>query len=221
MEFPHTKRLPLNGLHLPVHTLLLILRFPHHFIYTSLLASVTEAPNHSVCYQIISSTFSENHNFATHLELAMAEGLTEFYVETLRASIVQSPLPSPDCWLKGSNIDLTVPNISPGHFFVYKSLPNKTYGEVLGTIKKALSETLILFYPLAGRFVERDNGEAEIYCDNQGVPFVEARAHADIKEVDFSQPSLSVGGKLSPTRHPLKGESRHSLPVLAVQVISF
>uniref|UniRef100_A0A0D6QRF2 Uncharacterized protein n=1 Tax=Araucaria cunninghamii TaxID=56994 RepID=A0A0D6QRF2_ARACU len=146
------------------------------------------------------------------------ESSRELKVEIVRTCIVRSPVLSPDCWLKGSNIDLTVPSISPGHFFVYKRFADKTYGEVVSSMKKALSETLLLFYPVAGRFRVRKNGEAEIHCSNQGVPFAEGLADAAIADVDFSQPSLSVGGKLSPTRQPLQGEAADCLPVLAVQV---
>uniref|UniRef100_A0A0D6QUJ8 Uncharacterized protein n=1 Tax=Araucaria cunninghamii TaxID=56994 RepID=A0A0D6QUJ8_ARACU len=147
-----------------------------------------------------------------------AASVKEFRVDVLCTSIVQSPVPSPQCWLKGSNIDLTVPPISPGHFFVYKCFPGKTYGELVSSMKKALSETLVLYYPVGGRFKVGRNGEAEIQCSNQGVPFIEAVADVAIAYVDFSQPSLSVGHKLSPIRQPLQGEPSDCLPVLAVQV---
>eukprot|EP01018_Ginkgo_biloba_P016406 Gb_25557 [translate_table: standard] len=148
-----------------------------------------------------------------------------FKVELVATSKVRSPLPSQDCWLAGSNIDLTVPPISPGHFFVYKptlthddEADHKTYQQVVGGVKKGLSQCLVLFYPVAGRFRVKENGEAEIECNNQGVEFREARADVALKHVDFSHPSLSVGGKLSPTRQPLKGEPSDWVPVLAVQV---
>ncbi|GLJ25580.1 hypothetical protein SUGI_0490080 [Cryptomeria japonica] len=134
------------------------------------------------------------------------EMLMGFSVEIVRTSIVKSPVPTKECMLKGSNIDLTVPAISPGHFFVYKRVQDKTYQEMTSPIKKALSETLVLFYPVAGRFIISHNGEPEIDCNNQGVPFIEAESDAGIKDLDFSQPSLSVA-KLTPTRHPLQGES--------------
>ncbi|GLJ25575.1 hypothetical protein SUGI_0490020 [Cryptomeria japonica] len=145
------------------------------------------------------------------------EMMMRFSVEIVRSSIVKSPVPTKECTLKGSNIDLTVPAISPGHFFVYKRVQDKTYQEMASPIKKALSETLVLFYPVAGRFIISHNGEPEIDCNNQGVPFIEAESDAAIKDLDFSQPSLSVA-KLTPTRHPLQGESPRCVPVLAVQV---
>ncbi|GLJ25589.1 hypothetical protein SUGI_0490190 [Cryptomeria japonica] len=46
---------------------------------------------------------------------------------------------------------------------------------------------------------------------------VEAEADAAIKDLDFSQPSFTAA-KLTPTRHPLQGESPYCIPVLAVQV---
>ncbi|GLJ25578.1 hypothetical protein SUGI_0490050 [Cryptomeria japonica] len=114
----------------------------------------------------------------------------DFSVEIIRTSIIKSPVPTKECTLKGSNIDLTVPAISPGHFFVYKRVQDKTYQEMASSTKKALSETLILFYPVAGRFITSHNGEPEIEC----------------------------AAKLTPKRHPLQGESPHCIPVLAVQV---
>eukprot|EP01018_Ginkgo_biloba_P041228 Gb_21110 [translate_table: standard] len=95
----------------------------------------------------------------------------DFKVELVSTSRVRSPIPSQDCWLAGSNIDLTL--ISPGHFFVYKptlvhddddAADNKTYEQVVGGTKKALSHCLGLFYPVAGRFTVKQNGEAEIEC---------------------------------------------------------
>ncbi|XP_059076551.1 coniferyl alcohol acyltransferase-like [Cryptomeria japonica] len=145
------------------------------------------------------------------------ETLKDFRVEIVRTFVMQSPVPTKDCTLKGSNIDLTVPAISPGHFFVYKAVQDKTYREIASSIKKALCEVLVLFYPVAGRFIIGHNGEPEIECNNQGVPFVEAEADAAIKDLDFSQPSFTAA-KLTPTRHPLQGESPYCIPVLAVQV---
>ncbi|GLJ25668.1 hypothetical protein SUGI_0491670 [Cryptomeria japonica] len=145
------------------------------------------------------------------------EMLKDFKVETVQTCIVQSTAPTKDCTLRVSNIDLTAPAVSPGHFFVYKGVKDKTYEEMASSIKKALSETIVLFYPVAGRFVIGHNGEPEIECNNQGVPFIVAEADAAIKDLDFSQPSLSVA-KLIPTRHPLQGESPHCVPVMALQV---
>ncbi|GLJ25592.1 hypothetical protein SUGI_0490270 [Cryptomeria japonica] len=143
--------------------------------------------------------------------------LKDFSVEIVRTSIVQSPLPTKDCTLRGSNIDLTVPAISPGHFFVYKAVQDKTYQEMSNSIKKALSQTLVLFYPVAGRFIIGHKGEPEIECKNQGVPFIEAESDAAIKNLDFSQPSFTAA-KLAPKRNPLREEPSWCVPVLAVQV---
>ncbi|XP_059076186.1 coniferyl alcohol acyltransferase-like [Cryptomeria japonica] len=145
------------------------------------------------------------------------ETFNDFKVEMVATSIVQSPVPTKKCTLKGSNIDLTVPAISPGHFFVYKGVQDEAYQEMASSIKKALSEVLVLFYPVAGRFIISHNGEPEIECSNQGVPFIEAESGAAIKDLDFSQPSFTAA-KLTPKRHPLQGESPHCIPVLAVQV---
>ncbi|XP_057822830.2 coniferyl alcohol acyltransferase-like [Cryptomeria japonica] len=145
------------------------------------------------------------------------EMLKDFSVEIVRTSIVQSPLPTKDCTLRSSNIDLTVPAISPGHFFVYKAVQDKTYQEMSNSIKKALSQTLVLFYPVAGRFIIGHKGEPEIECKNQGVPFIEAESDAAIKNLDFSQPSFTAA-KLTPKRNPLREEPSWCVPVLAVQV---
>ena len=67
---------------------------------------------------------------------------------------------------------LAPPCFLPMVFFFLKQ-PNVTRETLLQRIKKSLSETLTLFYPLAGRIVDNDD-KLYISCNDAGAYFVEA-----------------------------------------------
>ncbi|XP_068500023.1 shikimate O-hydroxycinnamoyltransferase-like [Phaseolus vulgaris] len=74
-----------------------------------------------------------------------------------------------------SNMDLLARNYhSPSvYFYNPNGASNFFHSNIL---KEALSKTLVLFYPMAARLRHDDDHRVEIYCDGQGVLFVEAHA---------------------------------------------
>ncbi|CAL4981175.1 unnamed protein product [Urochloa decumbens] len=51
------------------------------------------------------------------------------------------------------------------------------------TIKRALSKTLVHYYPIAGRIIAgADGGEVHIHCNGEGVTFISATADCALKE---------------------------------------
>ncbi|CAL4993243.1 unnamed protein product [Urochloa decumbens] len=51
------------------------------------------------------------------------------------------------------------------------------------TIKRALSQTLVHYYPIAGRIIAgADGGEAHIHCNGEGVAFISASADCALEE---------------------------------------
>jgi hypothetical protein len=70
--------------------------------------------------------------------------------------------------------------------------------ETAETIKRALSQALVHYYPFAGRLVAAaDTGDEAAshiqYCSGDGVVFVAASASCALKEVKFSN-DLSLSG---------------------------
>ncbi|CAN6288554.1 unnamed protein product [Urochloa humidicola] len=55
-------------------------------------------------------------------------------------------------------------------------------------IRAALAETLVYYYPVAGRLREEDDGKLVVECTAEGVVFVEA--DADMRLEDFGEPLL-------------------------------
>ncbi|XP_039122154.1 acyl transferase 9-like [Dioscorea cayenensis subsp. rotundata] len=59
-------------------------------------------------------------------------------------------------------------------------------------IKKALSQALVLYYPLAGRLVKSDSGELEVDCTGDGVLFIEAFANCTLEDVRYLELPLMI-----------------------------
>ncbi|OAY64359.1 3'-N-debenzoyl-2'-deoxytaxol N-benzoyltransferase [Ananas comosus] len=57
--------------------------------------------------------------------------------------------------------------------------------EIVNTIKQAISEALVLYYPLAGRLVDVGDGDLCIECNGEGLGFVEASADCSLEDVNF------------------------------------
>ncbi|XP_020101498.1 acyl transferase 4-like [Ananas comosus] len=57
--------------------------------------------------------------------------------------------------------------------------------EIVNTIKQAISEALVLYYPLAGRLMEVGDGDLCIECNGEGLGFVEASADCSLEDVNF------------------------------------
>ncbi|KAK7387009.1 hypothetical protein VNO78_27450 [Psophocarpus tetragonolobus] len=146
-----------------------------------------------------------------------AANIGDFSVTVINEEVVAALLPMQEHWLPLSNLDLLLPALDAGVFFCYKnpmanSTNNKlTFGSMVGTLKKALAQTLISYYVLAGEVVLNNMGEPEMLCNNRGVDFVEAVADVELKCLNFYNPDDSIEGKFVPKKNN---------GVLAVQVTS-
>ncbi|CAL5006111.1 unnamed protein product [Urochloa decumbens] len=68
--------------------------------------------------------------------------------------------------------------------------------EAAETVKGALSQALVYYYPIAGRIVAGPGGgdDLRIQCNGEGVTFVAASASHALKDVEFFARSSSPGG---------------------------
>ncbi|KAK7387011.1 hypothetical protein VNO78_27453 [Psophocarpus tetragonolobus] len=136
-----------------------------------------------------------------------AENIGDFSVTVTNEEVVAALLPMQAHSLPLSNLDLLLPALDVGVFFCYKnpmanSTNNKlTFGSMVGTLKKALAQTLISYYVLAGEVVLYNMGEPEMLCNNRGVDFVEAVADVELKCLNFYNPDDSIEGKFVPKKN--------------------
>ncbi|CAN1328585.1 HCT [Linum perenne] len=118
-------------------------------------------------------------------------------------------------WL--SNLDLVHGRIHLPLLYFYKAVETERFFEA-GLLKEALRRVLVLFYPIAGRFVRDEKGRLGVECNGEGVLFVEA-------ETDFR---LSQVGESAPNSELLKlvpridySQEISSDPLLLLQVTRF
>ncbi|KVI02975.1 hypothetical protein Ccrd_018738, partial [Cynara cardunculus var. scolymus] len=125
--------------------------------------------------------------------------------KVIKTEVVAADQPWHDHWLPFTNLDLLVPPFDVGSFFCYKKSKDDDDGvttmDMVDALKTSLSQTLVLFYPLAGEIVHNAAGEPEIHCNNRGVDFIQAAADVDLRDLNVYDPNESIDGKLMPPRH--------------------
>ncbi|CDP14267.1 unnamed protein product [Coffea canephora] len=139
-------------------------------------------------------------------------GSCGFLVNVKRSEVVAAALPVQEHWLPMSNLDLLLLALDVGVFFCYKknndttSIPEKNLTtspteNMVATIKKALAQALVSFYPFAGEVVQNRLGEPELLCNNRGVDFLDAFADIELKDLDLYHPDTSIHGKFVPFKN--------------------
>ncbi|XP_010556178.1 PREDICTED: vinorine synthase [Tarenaya hassleriana] len=113
-----------------------------------------------------------------------------------------------------SFLDQLAPPIFMPFVFFYTNGENLTRQERTDRIKRSLSETLNLFYPLAGR-VRNSNGSCYVECNGEGVPFIEAKAGIRASQI-LENPNPNELNKFLPFEFHEVSEV-----ALTVQVTSF
>lgn len=109
-------------------------------------------------------------------------------VEVISKELIKPSSSTPDHLrnLKLSVLDQISPPVYISLIFFYeadelKRLTSCTdHAQICQHLKQSLSNTLTLFYPLAGKI---DPETFTVYCDDNGVEFVEARAHSRLRDV--------------------------------------
>lgn len=90
-------------------------------------------------------------------------------------------------------------------------------GEPLaGRMRASLSETLVDFYPLAGRL----RGSARIDCNDEGAYWVEARADVRLSDV-LARPDETLLSQLLPSAHPETSVLAAAGCLLIIQITNF
>ncbi|KAL5543772.1 hypothetical protein UlMin_007556 [Ulmus minor] len=122
----------------------------------------------------------------------------EMKVEILSRTLVKpfSSTPNDLRNYKLSLLDQFIPEFHIGIVFFYSPTTNndQSFNEKSQTLKKSLSETLTLFYPIAGRFKDT----ATIDCNDEGSCLIEAKINSKLSDF-LDQPGLETVGKLVPT----------------------
>ncbi|KAG2406675.1 putative acetyltransferase [Vigna angularis] len=105
--------------------------------------------------------------------------------------------------------------IQKGCLFTTPSHPSHT---LIPHLTNALSRTLSIFPPLAGRFKTNAHGHVYIACNDAGVDFIHATA-TNLSVTDLLSPSdvHSAFKKFFPFHHKLS-YTAHSSPIMAIQV---
>jgi len=93
--------------------------------------------------------------------------------------------------LWNSNVDLVVPNFHTPSVYFYRPNGASNFFDT-AVMKAALSKALVPFYPMAARLRRDDDGRVELFCNGQGVLFVEAETTASIDDFGDFSPSLEL-----------------------------
>lgn len=105
----------------------------------------------------------------------------EVEVRVISTEIIKPSLPTPDhlCSHRLSFLDQISPPIFMPLVEFYGGSDGDTTTSRCDGLKRSLAEALTRFYPLAGRV--RENHIVD--CNDEGVPFVQARVHCQLSEV--------------------------------------
>ncbi|RWW35686.1 hypothetical protein BHE74_00059352 [Ensete ventricosum] len=112
----------------------------------------------------------------------------DFSVTKLTEGLVAPAAPTPPDTLPLSFMDKTpgsVGLVDSIHVFRHGRQPAKI-------VREALSEALVFYYPVAGRFATSDQDELEVACTADGVYFIDASASCSLEDVNYLQLPLSV-----------------------------
>ncbi|KAL6653142.1 hypothetical protein ACP70R_012067 [Stipagrostis hirtigluma subsp. patula] len=88
------------------------------------------------------------------------------------------------------------------------------------TLRRALSQALVHYFPIAGRAVVGADGEIRIACTGEGVAFVAASANCSLDDVKLFDPPFATLLKELLTGYGPEG-CRQSDPLMLVQVTEF
>lgn len=138
-------------------------------------------------------------------------------INVKESTVVRPAEETPRKALWNSNVDLVVPNFHTPSVYFYR--PNGTSNFFDAKImKEALSKMLVPFYPMAARLRRDEDGRVELYCDGQGVLFVDADTTASVDDFGDFAPTLRLR-QLIPAVDYSAGIETYPLLVLQVRFL--
>ncbi|KAK3420112.1 hypothetical protein EUGRSUZ_G00906 [Eucalyptus grandis] len=126
-----------------------------------------------------------------------------------------APTPNHSRKLNISGIDEIMSSLYHGFLFYYQANGENHEDDIcqrLRLLEESLSDTLMIFYPLAGRYVEE---ELFIDCNDQGVEFVHAKVNGQLDQLLHGEFDTDLLGRLSEFR---VGPAGNPLVVIQVNV---
>lgn len=133
-------------------------------------------------------------------------------------TIVKPSKETPKHTLRSSNLDLLVPSIYVQTIYFYKPNGSKKFFDT-HLLKEALSNCLVVFYPVAGRLRRRDGGSKssgfDVDCNGEGVLFVAADYDGAIDDFGDFSPCLELQQLIPTIGH---FDESFSSPLLLLQV---
>ena len=142
----------------------------------------------------------------------------EFTVQRCEPELIAPAKPTPHEYKLLSDIDdqatlrLQVPGIK-----IYRYDPSMKGKDPVKVIREALAQTLVFYYPFAGRLREGVNGKLMVDCNGEGVLFIEADADVTLEQFgDELQPPFPCFDELL---YDVPGsEGMLNCPLLLIQV---
>ncbi|CAN4084403.1 unnamed protein product [Withania somnifera] len=114
------------------------------------------------------------------------------------STLVKPSKPTPTKRVWSSNLDLIVGRIHLLTVYFYKPNGSSNFFDN-NVMKKALSNVLVSFYPMAGRLARDEHGRIEINCNGEGVLFVDAESDSCVDDFGDFTPSLELRKLLIPS----------------------
>ncbi|XP_058740092.1 hydroxycinnamoyl-CoA:piscidic acid hydroxycinnamoyltransferase-like [Vicia villosa] len=100
--------------------------------------------------------------------------------------------------------------------YVYN--PHKNISTFLETLRKSLSQVLVIYYPIAGRLSWIKDGRWELNCNAKGAILLEAKCEANLKDLGDFVPNNLVSQLIPNINYDVPIED---IPLLVVQLTRF
>lgn len=140
-------------------------------------------------------------------------------IKLRKSTVVRPAAQTPDGSLWLSNIDLIMPPIHVQYIFFYRTDGSPDFFDA-SSLKRALSDALVYFYPMAGRLKRGEDGRIAVDCNGEGALFVEAETDSSIDDYGDFAPSTELL-KLGPEVDDRRTGDISSYPLLHAQVTYF
>ncbi|KAL1817727.1 shikimate O-hydroxycinnamoyltransferase [Daucus carota subsp. sativus] len=112
-------------------------------------------------------------------------------IKVTESTLIPPSKPTPSEKLWNSNLDLVVGRIHILTVYFYRPNGSQNFFDSR-TVKEALSNVLVSFYPMAGRLGRDQEGRVEIDCNAKGVLYVEAESDNVVDDYGDFRPSLEL-----------------------------